>query len=535
VSRWYYTLDNRQRLGPVTAEQLRHLARSGAIRPDHMVMPEGGGKWLPAAQILVPAESGPPPPPAPYKATPTGSAPQPPVPVARPVARPPAAGADPVQRAGPPGHAARPTPRLTPAEAAEPAGGAPVGRRFYVRDESGRVSGPFGSATLRRLAREGKLSPSWHLSPDGKRWTAAAKAQRLFPDLENALADHLKANSQDQTRELNRKEQIGFFIDQFVLNNDQLKDSFLEPLLQPVRVAWARLTLPRSYLTAEVTPAGTRWVRHDLATGENMEIDQKEADRRMSKGIKRFDWFKLAAAAVVLLWLVWSFKDFTFDWHPTWGTLKTVLLAGLTFAGFIYKLKQTRVFVGYVVDPAVEKGLESIKEAFLALRRCSRVWVFQVYQSQDAGDWKYNAGSLISVARLPVAVFNRPIPNVETNLRVSGIAYGRRALYFLPDKLLVIDGGRVGHVAYQDLVVTTATLDYVEQEGHVYGDSAVIEHRWKYINRDGSRDRRFKANYELPVVRCGILRLDAGEARLKLLITDPGAPEVFRGCIRAAT
>src|SRR5262245_38991508 len=37
MSRWYYTLDNRQRLGPVTSEQLRQLAASGMIRPECMV------------------------------------------------------------------------------------------------------------------------------------------------------------------------------------------------------------------------------------------------------------------------------------------------------------------------------------------------------------------------------------------------------------------------------------------------------------------------------------------------------------------
>jgi hypothetical protein len=51
MSPWYYTTDNRQRLGPVTADQLRQLALSGAVRPEHMVMREGGDKWVPAAKV----------------------------------------------------------------------------------------------------------------------------------------------------------------------------------------------------------------------------------------------------------------------------------------------------------------------------------------------------------------------------------------------------------------------------------------------------------------------------------------------------
>jgi hypothetical protein len=51
MSRWFYTPDNKQRLGPVTSEELRALALSGTISPDCMVMPEGGGKWVPASRV----------------------------------------------------------------------------------------------------------------------------------------------------------------------------------------------------------------------------------------------------------------------------------------------------------------------------------------------------------------------------------------------------------------------------------------------------------------------------------------------------
>jgi hypothetical protein len=51
MSRWYYTLDNRQRLGPVTSEELRELALSGTIRPECMVTLAGVGRWVAAAKV----------------------------------------------------------------------------------------------------------------------------------------------------------------------------------------------------------------------------------------------------------------------------------------------------------------------------------------------------------------------------------------------------------------------------------------------------------------------------------------------------
>jgi hypothetical protein len=51
VSRWYYTPDNRQRMGPVLFEQLQQLALSGILRPEHMVLCEGTVRWVPATEV----------------------------------------------------------------------------------------------------------------------------------------------------------------------------------------------------------------------------------------------------------------------------------------------------------------------------------------------------------------------------------------------------------------------------------------------------------------------------------------------------
>jgi hypothetical protein len=51
MSRWFYTPDNKQRIGPLTIAQLRQLAILGTLRPETMVMREGTGKWMPASTV----------------------------------------------------------------------------------------------------------------------------------------------------------------------------------------------------------------------------------------------------------------------------------------------------------------------------------------------------------------------------------------------------------------------------------------------------------------------------------------------------
>jgi hypothetical protein len=395
---------------------------------------------------------------------------------------------------------------------------------YYVKNHQGKVIGPCSGAALRKMVRDRQLDLSWQISADRVNWCTAAKVKNLSADLERVLAQNLSTG--DKYRDLTRAEVVALFLDKFVLSNENFKDSF--PILQPFRVLWAKITLPKNFVITEVTASGVRHMRYNVGEGEAYEIDEKEASRNVNEAVKQFNWFILLAGVLGLGWLSWTLIDFVRHFSLTWETVKVAFFAALAFAGFIIKTKRSKVFVGYELDPVAVKRLEEIAVSLSALRACSRVWMFQVQQGEGRQHWKYNAGDTFKVARLPLAVFHRAIPNVETNVRVHGITYHSQAIYFLPDKVLVIDGNQVRDVPYQALQVGVSSLEYVEGEGHIYRDSLVVDHRWRFINRNGSPDRRFKYNEELPVVRCGILELAVGKTYLEMMTTNPKTPKLVQ-------
>jgi hypothetical protein len=78
------------------------------------------------------------------------------------------------------------------------------------------------------------------------------------------------------------------------------------------------------------------------------------------------------------------------------------------------------------------------------------------------------------------------------------IGVGRQTLHFLPDRLLVFDGARVGAVPYAHLNVTCDPTRFIE-DGTPPRDARVVDRTWRYVNKSGGPDRRFKGNKELPV------------------------------------
>ena len=396
--------------------------------------------------------------------------------------------------------------------------------QYYVRDAKGRIAGPFSVEALMKAARDGKILPSWHRSSTQQKWTLAAKVPDLFATVDKTLT--AEVSRVNRYRDLTRKEQVALFVDKFVFNNEHFKDSM--PWLQNARAWWARLTLPsKGFVIAEISPTGVKHVRYDFEREQATEVGEDEFERNLRAGIRQSNWFAGFAIVVALIWGGWTIIDLVGQFSLTFGTLKFALFLTLLVLGYIYKTKRTKVFIGYVLAPEAEAKLKQILDAFASLSRCGGVWAYQVQANTNDKQWKYNAGGLFSVAKLPIAIFNRPIPNIETNIDVCGVAYHQLAIYFLPEKLLVIDGTQIRHVPYSQLMFDHAHLDYVETHGHVFPDSLIVERRWKYINRDGSPDRRFKSNFQVPLVRCGILTLDVSGLPVSLLTTDPSAPDTF--------
>jgi hypothetical protein len=61
-------------------------------------------------------------------------------------------------------------------------------------------------------------------------------------------------------------------------------------------------------------------------------------------------------------------------------------------------------------------------------------------------------------------------------------------------------------IDFHDVRITTDSVNFQEVEG-VPGDSRTVGQTWVKANKDGSPDRRFANNYQIPIVSYGLLSL----------------------------
>ena len=92
---------------------------------------------------------------------------------------------------------------------------------------------------------------------------------------------------------------------------------------------------------------------------------------------------------------------------------------------------------------------------------------------------------------------------------------------FLPDKLILIQGLRVGAVSYSDLNIRFGATRFIESEA-VPRDTQVIDRTWQYVNKSGTPDGRFRNNMQYPVCLYGTLELSSASGlHTQLMFSHP--------------
>lgn len=85
----------------------------------------------------------------------------------------------------------------------------------------------------------------------------------------------------------------------------------------------------------------------------------------------------------------------------------------------------------------------------------------------------------------------------------------RQKVYFLPDKILVVSTMKVGAIDYSDIQMHLDTIQFIETDS-VPKDANILGYTWLKVNRDGTPDKRFKGNIQVPICEYGEIKMSSG-------------------------
>lgn len=183
----------------------------------------------------------------------------------------------------------------------------------------------------------------------------------------------------------------------------------------------------------------------------------------------------------------------------------------------------------YDFDPEIEEAYGRLHRCATSLAGCAGTW--HIEAEGRVLDRKYHAGASSIVRRKPTFIRKAEPPYLKTNIETIAIGVGRQTLHFFPDRVLVYDKNGVGAVNYQDLRIEVQPGRFIE-DGSVPHDAKVVDRTWRYVNKSGGPDRRFKDNSELPICLYEQISLSSYSGLNEVVqVSRCGVAEDFAGVI----
>lgn len=258
----------------------------------------------------------------------------------------------------------------------------------------------------------------------------------------------------------------------------------------PSKPIQERLSPPTVNESQPVIPADTHDPLKDIESGSVMQMsDETSAGllEELNKKRKKIRFWPILGSITALILVL------TQGNNAGW-----ILLVGgiLTGGAFYFDQMRKTVVLFYDFEPEKEALFATMHDAFRDMTTCQGAW--HISAQGNVRDRKYHAGASNLIKRSNISLKASQPSFVKTNIDVPMIPVGRQELYFFPDRLLVFDKGAVGAVSYRDLVIDIAPTRFIE-DGSVPRDAEVVDHTWRYVNKKGGPDKRFKDNRQLPI------------------------------------
>jgi hypothetical protein len=121
-------------------------------------------------------------------------------------------------------------------------------------------------------------------------------------------------------------------------------------------------------------------------------------------------------------------------------------------------------------------------------------------------DTRYTAGAGSGVSLVPALAHLGQGPGVRANIDVPVLRSAATTLAFYPDRVLAFQKKGVAAFSYDDLAAKLTSTRFVERR-NVVADAVVVGQTWQYVNKNGSPDRRFKNNRQIPVCQYGEMHI----------------------------
>lgn len=147
-----------------------------------------------------------------------------------------------------------------------------------------------------------------------------------------------------------------------------------------------------------------------------------------------------------------------------------------------------------------------MRDDFCALAECGAIWDVKAERTIDKSRERTIASTCVSRERIRFSLESCDLIQWEQSIPHLQNANGGDIFLYPGFILYRASKASFSVIDFHDVKLTTVSVKFHEQDG-VPSDSTVVGQTWAKTNKDGSRDKRFAGNYQIPIALYGALTL----------------------------
>lgn len=186
--------------------------------------------------------------------------------------------------------------------------------------------------------------------------------------------------------------------------------------------------------------------------------------------------------------------------------MKLVLIIGIILKVFLhYKAK---INIEYNFEDDTFETFNKRNSSWLLLNKSNMKW--QILSQAFNKNLKVNAGAERILKRGKLLIKSKIPWFLKSNIMPVILEIKNEKVLLLPDKILILRKNRIGVIKYENLDINTDYVDFIE-DGIIPKDAKIVDYTWKFLNKNGSPDKRYKNNKKLPICKYGKITITSPE------------------------
>lgn len=157
-------------------------------------------------------------------------------------------------------------------------------------------------------------------------------------------------------------------------------------------------------------------------------------------------------------------------------------------------------------EPEIREAYDKLIGTFKKLLTCRKIWDVTSAHFQDRVATRSSASTLVEKRAVKFGLLS--LDDIRSDYDTLHFENANGAdFYFYPTFIVMYSNAASFAIIGIDEIMLEQSYVRFTETGAVPQDAKIIDKTWLKVNKNGSPDKRFKGNYQIPVVRYGQIRL----------------------------